>query len=52
MLSFIVFPDDFASSTLNLSSQVLVGLSPVLTLVIGVLLAVLVVVFLIHALHK
>jgi len=49
MLTFTLFPDGFASSTLDVTSTVGQGFSPVLTLVGGFLLAVLAIVAIISA---
>jgi hypothetical protein len=46
------FPTDFASSTLSVTSSMLTNFSPLLTVVIGVLLAVAATAFLISVLTK
>lgn len=50
MLSIIVFPDNFASSTLSIMGSLTTDFIPLLTLVFGVLLSVLVVSFLVRIL--
>lgn len=52
MYVFFTLPNDFASSTLNVSGGMITDLSPLLTLVIGVLLAVTVTAVLIKVLVK
>jgi hypothetical protein len=51
MLTFITFPEGFATSTLAVAGALLADLSPYLYLVLGVLLTVLIVVVLIRAIH-
>jgi len=52
--AFIVFPDDFASSTLHIAGDMVSDLSPVLLITTGVVLGVVVVAILISILthHK
>jgi len=49
--TFITLDSSFATTTLDITGSIVSDLSPILTLVIGVLLALLAVVFLIRALH-
>lgn len=50
--TFIDLPSDLATSTLSTSGTLISDLSPYWMLIVGVLLAVLVVTFLVRALHK
>ena len=52
MLTFITFSDNFAATTLQTAGTIVSDLNTPLMLILGVLLGVLVVSFLIRALHK
>lgn len=52
MYAIITFPEGFVDDTLGVASTIVSDLSPYLTLVLGLLLGVLVISFLIRALHR
>lgn len=51
MLSLVLFPNDFTSSTLSTVSDVFGGFSPFIVIVVGTLIAITGVVLLIRAFH-